>query len=78
MFIGQKVYVQKTDLQFHKWYKAHIIDIRRGKRPASQGTLKWCLWDMLTRCKTLPMAYVVRYPDDSTQVVTADRIQERL
>jgi len=78
MYIGQCVYVQKTDLQFHKWYEAHIIDIRRGKRPASQGTLKWCIYDVLTCCKTLPFEYVVRYQDDSTQVVTVDRVQERL
>ena len=78
MYIGQPVYVQKTDLQFHKWYKAHIIDIRREKPPTTQGTPVWCIVDVLTCCKTLPLEYVVRYEDDSTQVVTFDRIQERL
>jgi hypothetical protein len=78
MYIGKKVYVQKNELVFHKWYKAHIIDIRREKRPVSQGTPEWCILDVLTCCKTLPLEYVVRYEDDSTQVVTFDRIQERL
>jgi len=78
MYIGQKVYVQKNELVFHKWYKANIIDIHREKRPTTQGTPLWCIWDVLTCCKTLPLEYIVRYEDDSTQVVTLDRIQERL
>jgi hypothetical protein len=78
MEIGQRVYVQKTDLQFHKWYEAHIVDIRRQKRPATQGTVRWCIIDVLTCCSTLPMEYVVRYKDGTKQIVTFDRIQERL
>lgn len=52
--------------------------MRREKRPTTQGTPVWCIWDVLTCCKTLSLEYVVRYEDDSTQVVTLDRIQERL
>ena len=70
MEIGQRVYVQR--LQFHKWYEAHIVDIRRQKRPTGR------IIDVLTCCSTLPMEYIVRYKDDTTQIVTFDRIHERL
>lgn len=56
MEVGQSVYVQKNELVFDKWYKAHIIDIRQTKRPASQGTTKDCLVDMVTCCSKLPLS----------------------
>ena len=73
MEIGQRVYVQKTDLQSHKWYEAYIVDIRLHHEHTEQGTV--CRWFC---CSTLPMEYVVRYNDGSTQNVTLDRIHERL
>lgn len=75
MYIGQRVYVQKVDIAFHKWYKAHIVDIHRKKRAVSPAYFLWCIWDVLTCCKTLPMVYVVEYQDGQRQTVTADRIQ---
>ena len=76
MHIGQHVYVQKDEIQFHVWYKVRIIDIRRRKRPASQGTPLWCLVDVLTCCQTVPLEYVVKYQDDIIQVVSRDRLEE--
>ena len=78
MEVGQSVYVQKNELVFDKWYKAHIIDIRQTKRPASQGNPWWCLVDMVTCCSKLPIEYVVRYVDDTTQAVHIGQIIERL
>ena len=75
MEVGQRVYVQKDELVFHKWYEAHIVEIRRQKRPAVQGN--WCVYDILTGCSKLPVEYVVRYSNDTTQVVPLDRILER-
>lgn len=78
MEIGQRVYVRKNELMPHGWYEAHVIEIRPAKRPASQGTLLWCITDYVTCCSTVPMEYVVRYGDDTTQVVSIGRIIERL
>jgi hypothetical protein len=78
MYIGQKVYVQKVEIAFHKFYKARIVDIHRQKRPSSQGTPMWCIFDVLTCCKTLPIVYVVEYQDGERQTVTADRIEEHI
>ena len=78
MEVGQSVYVQKNELIFDKWYKAQIIDIRRTKRPASQGTPRWCLVDIVTCCSKLHIEYVVRYADDTTQVVHIGQIIERV
>ena len=75
MQVGQRVLVQKNEIVFHKWYEAHIIEIRK-KRPASQGTPKWCIYDVITCCSNIPLEYVVRYSNDTTQIVTADRIME--
>ena len=75
MHIGQRVYVQKVDIAFHRWYKAHIIDIHRKKRTVSSLTPLWCIFDVLTCYKTLPMVYVVKYQDGQKQTVAADRIQ---
>ena len=75
MEVGQRAYVQKDELVFHKWYEAHIVEIRRQKRPAVQGN--WCVYDILTGCSKLPVEYVVRYSNDTTQVVPLDRIIER-
>jgi len=77
MEVGQRVYVQKDELVFHKWYEAHIVEIRRQKRPAVQGNPFWCVYDILTGCSKLPVEYVVRYSNDTTQVVPLDRILER-
>lgn len=78
MQVGDRVYVQKNELVFHKWYKAHIIEIRPTKRPASQGTLRWCIIDIFTCCSKLPMEYVVMYEDQTTQIVNIGQISERL
>ena len=72
MEVGQRVYVQKDELVFHKWYEARIVEIRMQKRPAAPF---WCVY--LTGCSKLPVEYVVRYSNDTTQVVPLDRILER-
>jgi hypothetical protein len=77
MECGQRVYVQKDELVFHKWYEAHIVEIRTQQRPAAERTPFWCLCEMTTVCSKLPLEYVVRYSDDTTQVVPLDRILER-
>ena len=77
MEIGQRVYVQKNELQFHKWYKAYIVEIRRQTTPMTNFSVFQCLTSVLPCCSTLPMEYVVRYEDGNTQIVTVDRIIER-
>ena len=64
MEVGQSVYVQKNELVFDKWYKAHIIDIRQTKRPASQGN-PWL--HVVQSCLS-----VVRYVDNTTQADWTD------
>jgi hypothetical protein len=76
MEVGQRVYVQKDELVFHKWYEAHIVEIRMQKRPTAQSTSFRCMYDILTGCSKLPVEYIVRYSNDTTQVVPLDRIFE--
>jgi len=78
MEVGQRVYVQKDELAFHRWYEAHIVEIHIKKHPASQGTCVWHLYDILTCCSKITVEYVVKYPNDTTQVVPADRITEHI
>ena len=67
MEIGQSVFVQKYECQFNQWYKAHIVDIRVSKR---HGSVECCSKNRLE--------YVVKYSDDTMQVVPLNRIVERL
>jgi len=76
MEVGQRVYVQKDELAFHRWYEAHIVEIHVKNPTASQGTCGWHLYNILTCCSKIYVEYVVRYPDDTTQVVPFDRIME--
>ena len=41
MQVGERVYVQKNELAIHKWYKAHIIEIRPvPQADMEKGTLE--------------------------------------
>jgi hypothetical protein len=70
MEIGQSVFVQKSECNFNHWYEAHIVDIGMSQRPVYKGCC--------SSTRVVPLLYVVRYSDDSTQVVPLNRIVERL
>ncbi len=72
MEIGQSVFVQKSECQFNHWYEAHIVGICVSKRPVQKGIL------CCSSTQVVPLLYVVRYSDDSTQVVPLSLIVERL
>ena len=78
MHCGQRVYAQTDEIVFHRWYECKIIDIHRKKRPAGQGNIIYCILDIVTCCKTLPLEYVVEFQDGSTLSLSQDRIQEKL
>ena len=64
MEVGQRVYVRKNELMPPGWYEARVIEKRPAKRPVS-----------LLCCSTVPLEYVVRYADATTQVVSIGRIK---
>jgi hypothetical protein len=78
MHLGQRVYAQTNEINFHRWYECKITDIRRKKRSAEQGNVLYCILDVLTCCKTLPWEYVVEFQDGSTLALPRERIQEKL
>jgi len=78
MRIGQRVYAQKNELQFHKWYKAKIVLIRRAKRTGAKFPCFWWIIDSVTCRRYRPMEYVIQFQDKSQQVVSKSRLQTTL
>jgi len=66
MEVGQRVYVQKDELAFHRWYEAHIVEIHvknpQRRKARVGGTLTTFLpvvqkymWNMLSDILTIPL-----------------------
>jgi hypothetical protein len=70
MHVGQKVYATKTDVSFHKQYKAKIIQIR----PHSKGVCA-CIGNAMTLGCIMKREYVIEFQDGSRQAVLKKRLQ---
>ena len=78
MHVGQKVYVQKVEIQFHKWYKGHITHIRLQSRPVTCLSPFRCMWHLFTCYTCAKLEYVIQLQDGSTVVVGKERIELNL
>ena len=70
MYVGQRVYATKTEVSFHRQYKAHIIQIRRHKKGICA-----CLINAFTFGCILQHEYVIEFQDGSRQAVLSNRLQ---
>lgn len=78
MQVGKRVYVQKDEIQFHRWYKAHITHIRFKTYPISWKSPFRCMWNVFTCYTCSKIEYVVRLQDGTTLTVDRHRLETQL